>query len=271
MTYRGSRTTNARAAALAALVMGAGCGGGVPVTVRIDQLALDFVLDDAVAGIEEGLRGAGLIAPEASGLPEVWPEELPPVCWSTLVSSDEVEPLPIDLTPDPAVDPEGAATFAPVNDGLISRIELDRVVLRVENNTSNVGLPPLEIQAADAVAPDPGDRRAWHTIGRLAGRPLTPGCGAAGDASPVVGPGEVADVELVWQEGGESFLGNQLMDPECLERQAVDGVADPLECKELSLRARARLRFDTATSPQRPHGAMRLRVIVVATFYVDPT
>ncbi len=243
-----------------------GCGGGVPVTVRLDELTLDFVLDDAVAGIEEGLRGAGLIAPEAAGLPEVWPEELPPVCWATLVSSDEVEPLPVDLTPDPAVDPEGARDFEVVNGGLISRIELDRVVLRVEENTANVGLPPLEIQASDVLAPDADDRRAWSTIGRLGGRPLAPGCGSAGDAAPVIGPGQVGDLELVWQEGGESFLGNQLMDPECLERQS-----DPLKCKELSLRARSRLRFDTAVSPQRPHGTMKLRVIVVATFYVDPT
>lgn len=247
-------------------LLASACGGGVPVTVRLDELTLDFVLDDAVAGIEEGLRGAGLIAPEAAGLPEVWPEELPPVCWATLVSSDEVEPLPVDLTPDPAVDPEGARTFAPVNDGLISRIELDRVVLRVEKNTSNVGLPPLEIQASDALMPDADDRRAWSTIGRLGGKPLAPGCGAPGDAAPVIGPGEVGDLELVWQEGGESFLGNQLMDPECLDRQA-----DPLKCKELSLRARSRLRFDTAVSGERPRGVMKLRVIVVATFYVDPT
>lgn len=249
-----------------------GCGGGVPVQVRLDELVLDFVLDDAVAGIEEGLRGAGLIAPEAAGLPELWPEELPPVCWATLVSSDEVEPLPVDLTPDPAEDPDAAKLFAPVNDGLVSRIELDRVVLRVEQNTSNVGLPPLELQAADAREPDPTDRRAWTTLGRLDGRPLAPGCGASGDATPVVGPGEVKDVELVWQEGGESFLGQQLMDPDCLERQQAAGEpANPLACKELSLRARSRLRFDTAVSPARPHGQMTLRMIVVATFYVDPT
>lgn len=264
------RTVYALAGLLA--LSGGGCGGGVPVTVRIDELTIDFALDDAVAGIEDGLRGAGLIAPEASGLPEVWPEELPPVCWATLVSSDEVEPLPLDLTPDPAVDPDAAQLFAPVNDGLIDRIELDRVVLRVETNTANVGLPPLEIQAADALAPDPGDRRAWRTLGRLDGRPLAPGCGGTGNASPVIGPGQVGDVEMVWQEGGESFLGNQLMDPSCLERQAEAGeTPDPLKCKELSLRARARLRFDTAESKQRPRGLMRLRMIVVATFYVDPT
>jgi hypothetical protein len=88
----------------------------------------------------------------------------------------------------------------------------------------------------------------------------------------VVGPGEVKDVELVWQEGGESFLGQQLMDPDCLERQIAAGEpANPLACKELSLRARSRLRFDTAVSPARPHGQMTLRMIVVATFYVDPT
>jgi len=244
----------------------AGCGAGVPVQVRIDDLAIDFVLDDAVGAIESGLREAGLISPEAAGLPEVWPNELPPVCFATLVSSDDAAPLPLDLTPDPLVDPANADLFAPVNNGLVSRIELDRLVLRVESNTSNIGLPPLEIQAADDLAPDPDDRQAWHTIGRLNGRPLAPGCGADGDASPLIEGGKVGDIDLAMVEGGESFLGYQLMDPDCLLRQN-----DPNKCKELSIRARSRLRFDTAVSPARPHGRMKLRLIVVATFYVDPT
>jgi hypothetical protein len=245
------------------------CGAGVPIQLRLDEFVIDLTLDDAIDGVS-----TQLLPPGSPGLPEVWPDGFPDVCYDALIATDPEDGGQIDLTPDPAEDPEQAELFQPINDGLISRIEIDRLVVRVETNTLNVGLPPIEVQAADQIDAQTEDRRAWRTVGTVGGTELSPTCaqrngGAAG--APAVEPGEVADLEFEWARGGESFLNAQLADERCLENQMIDGgVADPLKCKEMALRVRTRLSLDTADQKQKPRGDVSLRLILVATFFVDP-
>jgi hypothetical protein len=244
------------------------CGAGVPVQLRLDELTIPFSLDDALKDV-----GPSILPPGSTGLPERWPDELPDVCFDVFISTDPDKGGRIDLTPDPNVDPEGAERFAPVNDGLIGRIELDELVVRVETNSLNVPLPVVEVQAADAIDADPKDRRAWRTIGSIGGTELPAPCNAIGgttDEGESVAPGELKDVAFEFARGGESFLDGQLADERCGDPSESGGVVDTLKCKELSLRARTRLRLDTRESRDRPRGAVTLRLIVVATFYVTP-
>ncbi|MFO0726661.1 MAG: hypothetical protein U1E65_22935 [Myxococcota bacterium] len=248
-----------------------GCGGGVPVQIRLDSVTVALSADDLVAAVEDGLRSGGLIAPESAGLPEVWPKELPDLCLSALVTPGDKDAIAIDLTPDPKVDPKAADLYQPVNDGTVDRIEIERVVLRVEENTLNFPLPPVELQAADDPATHSDDRRAWYGLGTLGGIALDQGCPKKAGEGEVVKAGEVKDVDFVFGVGGQSFLGTQLMDPDCEAHQMAAGVTpDPLKCKELALRARTRFTFDTRLQKEKPHGKVRLRFILVATFFVNP-
>lgn len=256
-------------AAFGALGATLGCGGGVPVQIRLDSVTVDLSADDLVSAVESGLRSSGLIAPEAAGLPEVWPRELPDICLSALVTPGDEDTIAVDLTPDPMKDPQAADLFQPVNDGTVDRIEIERVVLRVEENTLNFPLPPVELQAADSPSTKTDDRRSWYSLGTLGGVALDQGCPKAAGGE-VVKAGEVKDVDFVFAVGGQSFLGTQLMDPDCEARQAAMGTPDPLHCKELGLRARTRFTFDTKTQREKPHGKVRLRFILVATFFVNP-
>ncbi|MBI4816342.1 MAG: hypothetical protein HY791_08790 [Deltaproteobacteria bacterium] len=241
----------------AVLCLSMSCGAGVPVQLKIDDLTFDLSLDEAVGQLAQSL-GAGGILPSAE-LPEKWPDELPDVCVDFVASTDQVAPAGVDLTPDPEVDPDGASLFAPVNNGTVARIEIDDIVLRVEKNTLTLPLPPVELQAADDKDADPTDRRAWYTIGTIGGSELSRGC--AGTPSTAVEPGKVADLDFAWNIGGESFLDHQFKDPDC---------SDALKCKEFAIRARSRLSLDTARFDRRPRGSVRLRMILVATFFVDP-
>lgn len=241
------------------------CGAGVPVQLVLDEFAIDLDLDGALETV-----APQLLPPDSPGLPERWPEEFPDVCWDALVTTDPDMGGRIDLTPSADEDPEAAEKFAPVNDGLVDRIEIDRLVVRVERNTLNVPLPVIQVQAADALDASGDDRRAWRTIGAVGGVDLPPPCAGRSDGSEgteageVVAPGELKDLEFVWARGGESYLNAQLADETCLED------AGPDRCKEMSLRARTRLAFDTAQNPSRPRGQVRLRLILVATFFVTP-
>lgn len=245
------------------------CGAGVPIQLRLDEFTIDLSIDDAVDGVADQL-----LPPDSPGLPELWPVGFPDVCYDTVIATNPEEGGRIDLTPDPEVDPDQAELFQPINDGLVSRIEIDRMVVRVEQNTLNVPLPPFEVQAADDIDASADDRRAWRTLGTVGGAALTPTCGQlanGAEAIDAVAPGEVADLEFEWARGGESFLDAQLGDESCLMRQLEeDGVADPLKCKELALRVRTRLALDTAENGQKPRGEVSLRLILVATFFVDP-
>lgn len=239
-----------------------GCGAGVPVQLVLDEFAIDLDLDGALETV-----APQLLPPDSPGLPERWPEDFPDVCWDALVTTDPDMGGRIDLTPGEDADPEAAEKFGPINDGLVDRIEIDRLVVRVETNTLNVPLPVIQVQAADDIEASGDDRRAWRTIGAVGGVDLPPPCSERTEetsAGRVVAPGELEDLEFVWARGGESYLNAQLADETCREE------ASPDRCKELSLRARTRLAFDTAEEPSRPRGQVRLRLILVATFYVTP-
>jgi hypothetical protein len=231
-----------------ALLLCSGCGGGVPIQLILDEFAIDLSLDDSLSSIS-----TQLLPPDSPGLPEKWPDEFPDICWDALVTTDPDLGGRIDLTPDPEEDPEAAEQFGPVNNGLVDRIEIDRLVVRVESNTLNVPLPVIEVQAADDLMADGDDRRVWRTLGAVGGSALSPPCAAGMPAPAVVGPEELGDLDFVWARSGESYLNAQLAD----------------EVKELSLRARSRLVVDTAMFPARPRGELKLRLILVATFYVS--
>jgi hypothetical protein len=243
-----------------------GCGAGVPVQLVLDEFAIDLSIDDALESV-----GPRLLPPDSPALPERWPDEFPDVCWDTVLTTDPDLGGRIDLTPDPMADPAAAEKFGPINDGLVDRIEIDRLVVRIETNTLNVPLPVIEVQAADAIDAAGDDRRAWRTIGAVGGTAIPPPCAqrqAGAEPSDLAAPGALGDFDFVWARGGESYLNAQLADDRCLENQGEIASAD--RCKELSLRARSRLAFDTARFPDRPRGDVRLRLILVATFFVKP-
>ena len=236
------------------------CGAGVPIQLKLDEFVIDLSIDNAVDAVS-----TQLLPPGSPGLPEVWPDGFPDICYDALIATDPGDGGRVDLTPDPNEDPEQAELFAPINDGLVSRIEIDRLIVRVETNTLNVDLPPIEVQAADDIDANPADRRAWRTLGAVGGAGLSPNCAQMEDgAQPIIAvpAGEVADLEFDWARGGESYLDAQLADENC--------EGDPLSCKQLALRARTRLSLDTAQQRQKPRGRVSLRLILVATFFVDP-
>lgn len=259
-----------RVASVLLFSLSTACGAGVPIQLKLDEFVIDLSIDNAVDTVS-----TQLLPPGSPGLPEVWPEGFPDVCYDALIATDPEEGGQIDLTPDPVEDPDNAELFKPINDGLVSRIEIDRLIVRVETNTLNVPLPPVEVQAADDIDANPDDRRAWRTLGAVGGTELPPTCAqleAGAAPAQAVPPGQVADLEFEWARGGESYLDAQLADESCIEKQLMegDGAADPLKCKELALRARTRLSLDTADQKQKPRGQVSLRLILVATFFVDP-
>lgn len=245
------------------LLFAAGCGAGVPVPIELDDLAVDVSLDDAVTELERELMLPG-------GIPDRWPDNAPDVCVDQLITTTGEQIIRVDLTPDPAVDPAGAEQFAPLNDGVVDRMEIDRIALRIEENTLNVPLPALELQAADALEAD--DRAAWWSLGALGGTVTATGCPFdPGKQAVLAQPAENKEVVFEFVRGGESFLLQQLTDPECAANQKAAGAAeDPLRCKELAIRARTLLVFDTASRPERPRGSVKLRFVLGATFFVNP-
>lgn len=212
-----------------------GCGGGVPVQVRIDEAATRLDLSALVGQAESALTSTGLLPGDLTRLPELWPTGLPDVQRSFKLP---IPPIPIDLSPEPG-DPlfdkyEAISKYADA----IRRIEINRLVLRVERTNLTMDLPELTLQAADSKDANPDDRRAWFTIGKL----------------PSVPKGAVGDHEFEWAPGGESFLNAQLWD----------------ESREFALRVTGRVGLDTVKDPVLPRGAADLRLIVVATFFVAP-
>ena len=94
----------------------------------------------------------------------VWPDYLPRVQYDVDLTSP---PVPVDLTPEEGGENED--TFKAINQAgqIVNRLEINRLVLRLERADFNVPLPELEIQVADTLDADPNDRLAWFTIGRI--------------------------------------------------------------------------------------------------------
>lgn len=222
-------------AALAAAGLSA-CGAGVPITVRIDEVAFEVNLDEAMAGVESTLLAQGTLPPAISGIPERWPDELPPLRYTAAVGAP---PSRVDMTPDDPNSKEGKK-YKDINKyaDAVRRIEINRMVLRYERNSANMAFPGFEIQAADDPNADPDDRFAWYTLGRV----------------PPAEAGFVGDLEFEWAPGGESFLNAQMADDE----------------REFALRTVGTVEVDTEANPARPRGVAGVRLIVVATFFIEP-
>lgn len=223
-------------AATATFLTAAACGGGVPVRVRIDEFTMEVALDDVVDAAFSEMQAQGLFPPESRGLPVIWPNSLPNVRYRTVFTTPGV---PIDLTPEPG-SPE-AEKYAEINkvEDAIRRIELNRIVLRVEQNSLTVDLPALDFQVADEPDARGDDRLGWRTVGRLPSAPA----------------GVIDDYEVELIPSGESYLNAQLAD----------------EAKEFAMRVRGRIDLDTTANGGRlPGGSAVVRMIVVATFFVEP-
>lgn len=218
-----------------ALTASFGCGAGVPVTVRIDEFEIDLDLDDVSQTLTDELGGLGVLPPGVLTLPEVWPASLPDIQYSTTYASD---PVVVDLTPE-----EGEENFEKYEEinqysDAIRRIEVNRLVIRSDQNNAPIEFPALTVQVASEADADPDDRRAWFTVGDTDGGPA----------------GFVGDQEFRFVRGGESFFSAQLED----------------EARELAIRVLAPIRYDTAENPERPRGRIKLRLIVEVTFFVEP-
>jgi hypothetical protein len=216
-----------RMVVLGALV--SACGGGLAVKFRVDQFAEVLSLDELMGAT---VGSMGLLG-EGGALPDKWPDTLPPLKFSTALTTPAI---PVDLTPPPE-DPS-AATFDAVNK-VVTRIELNKLIVRIEETDLQVPLPALDFQVADRKDADANDRLAWVTIGTLA---------ASADTA------QAQDITFTWKPGGEVFLNTQLSDDE----------------KECALRMKGTIGIDTAKDSDLPRGSAKLRPIVEATFFIDP-
>jgi len=211
------------------------CGGGIPVRIRIDEFTMDLDLDEMVTAALDEFKSSGLFPDETESLPELWPDNLPHVQYRALLGSP---PIQVDLSPEPGTEEAKKYEAISAAEGAITRIDLNRLVLRVEASNLTVDLPEMRLQLADDKDADPDDRMAWRTIGII----------------PSAAAGEVADLEFEFEPGGESFMRSQLGD----------------DLKEFALRVMGKLDLDTERNPRMPAGKGVFRLIVVATFFVDP-
>jgi len=209
--------------------------GGVPVRMRLDEFTLDLDVDELMTQAHGELSGLGVVPP-GSSLPELWPDSLPAIQYRLALSAP---PTQVDLSPE-----EGSDDYEKYKDisraaGVVKRIELNRLVVRIEASSLTVALPELALQVADDKEADPTDRLAWRTVGSLPGAPA----------------GFVGDLEFEFIPGGESYLRAQLAD----------------DAKEFAARVVGRIDIDTAQDPRLPSGRAVIRLIAVATFFIDPS
>jgi len=209
------------------------CGGGLPVQVKIDDFTMEIDLGAVGGAATEALQSTGVLAATSTTVPEVWPDSLPDISYYMDLTTS---PVAVDLTPPPN---EGNTNYDAINtaSSVISRIDLNRLTLRVEQNTINVPLPYLELQVAPEVDSSPYDRKAWRTIGFI-------------EESEA---GAVKDHTFQFIKGGETYLNTQLAD----------------DLKEFSIRIRGKLKINTEEFQGLPRGKAVVRLIAVATFYLD--
>jgi len=235
MTFAKTLVASLLAAAWAACLAPACDSGGVPVRMRLDEFTLDLDVDELMAEAQTELSSLGVFPPGTS-LPELWPESLPAIQYRLVLAAP---PTPVDLSPE-----EGSEDYEKYKDigqaaGVVKRIELNRLVVRIEASNLTVALPELVLQVADSKDADPSDRLAWRTVGSLPGAPA----------------GFVGDLEFTFIPSGESYLRAQLAD----------------EAKEFAARVVGRIDIDTAQNPRLPAGRAVIRLIAVATFFIDPS
>lgn len=244
------------------MVLLAGCGGGVPITVIIDDGVLNLSLESKIAEIEQEIHDSDFPGADTFQVGSTWPRELPSVCIELAFQSDpDRDGGRIDLSPDPKEHPERAKQLEKLSDGTVTRLDILDIILRVETNELGAPFPPLEIIAASSIKTKIEDREDWIRAAFIGG--LEPaGCDAENPPPPILGIGETGDIPVQLGRGAATFLRNELMDPECQEK-------DPLECRELSLAVRSRFALHLEPGGPLPIGHVRLRPIIVATFFVD--
>jgi hypothetical protein len=208
-----------------------GCGGGIPVRIRIDEFKMELSIDDLIDQALGSFKSQGLFPAETAALPVLWPASLPAIKYRASLAAPPV-PINLSSSSDPKYEMVNKAT------AVLRRIELNRLMMRVEQSSLTIGLPELRLQVADKFDADPDDRLAWEYVGRL----------------PASAPGYVGDVEFEFAPGGETFLNSQFAEKE----------------KQFAMRVVGNIELDTTTNPRLPAGAASVRMIVVATFFVDP-
>lgn len=213
----------------------AGCGGGVPVQLVVDEFTVDVEMAAVNQQLEQGLQSLGTLPPGMT-IPERWPDSLPRLQHSIRYATP---PVPVSLEQDEA-DANSSSQYEAIDvaQSALRRIELNRLIVRVERNNLTVPLPELTLQVADSPNANPDDRLAWFTIGHI----------------PGIDAGRVDDLEFTFEPGGESFLNAQM----------------GADKKEFAIRAVANIEYDSQQTPLRPRGVAQLRLIVVTTFFIDP-
>lgn len=218
----------------------AACGNGVPIILRIDTFTSSIDVENTIEKIETGLKTKGLLPPQAAGIPEIWPDSLPHLTYTQDLSSG---PQAVNISGDQY------AAFLKYQSAL-DRIELNDLVVRIEQNTANIDLPSMTLQAANGITPNPDDPHAWTSVGTLPGANLIPGATADAPGTP-----PIEDLQFSFLPGGETYLDGQL------------SAKGPIQ---FSLRTRGVYRYDTDVDKYRPHGQMTLRIILIATIFVAP-
>ena len=208
-------------------LVAAGCGGGTPVRVVIDEFDTKINVSKMVA---EAVAKVPVVQDRQQPLPELWPQSLPNVSMQAVLATP---PVSVDLTPPP--DSPNADKYEKINQlgDVVERIEVNRLVLRVDRSTLSIGLPESRLQLAASADAKPDDRLAWRTVAII----------------PAAPPGFVGDIELVYVPGGESFLNDQLADSD----------------KEFSIRVHSRVDVNLERGKPLPRGQAVARLIVMTS------
>ncbi|MEE2960224.1 MAG: hypothetical protein VYA34_05720 [Myxococcota bacterium] len=215
-----------------------GCGGGIPVQVRTDQMTVPFNLDFAREAAGDLLKSHGILA-EKSEMPTQWSENLPNIEILRAVSSPPVGFSFTELLDQTVGGNEKSVEMITDATNIIRRVELNSLKLRIDENSLTMALPPIKLQLADKKDAKSYDKEVWRTIGYI----------------EKVEAGKVGDKEFTFIEGGETFFTAQLMD----------------ETKEFSIRLSSELdlTLDPGDRTPLPAGGVAIRLLAVATFYID--
>jgi hypothetical protein len=219
------------------------CGNGIPVSLRVDSFTTTLDIEASIEQVEAALKTSGVLPAGAAGIPEMWPPSLPHITYTQDITS---QPQAINISGD---QPQYAQIFQ--YKSAVQRVELNQLVLRLEQNSTNIDLPGATLQAAAGLTPNPDDPKVWITLGTLP--PALQKAAAPGDTPTP----PVEDLAFTFLPGGETFIDSQL---------STDGT-QPIQ---FALRTRGVFTLDTAKSPYRPHGKITLRIILMATFFVSP-
>lgn len=106
------------------------------------------------------------------------------------------------------------------------------------------------------------DRQSWISGGWIGGKPQGTACSKEDPPRPILGTGEVADLRLEMERGAATFLKDELIDPGCVERGTFD-------CREFAVSVGTKFGLELEPGVPLPLGHIKLRPIIVASFFVD--